>query len=300
MFQSVMSTVSTSCDSHIHNMDLLLAACNNIGWIYQRLDDTQRASDTFIKSLSYAYDQNAIYYEECRFALAALLYNVGIIDVNAGDYERALQFFTTSFDIMTKEVGENHPDPARILLDIGKVQHELGMTSQSAQSLLEALKIRRIVFGNDHYLVAEPLYHLGTVFESLGDYDNALNAYEQTAQIELTALGPDHAELATTLCSVGRVRHDQGEFGLAIEAHKKALVIMEAISDYDPVMLANNLFAIGKLYQEIGMVQESRKVLLSSRNILTQLKPNKKDSKAFILMGLVELDLAHPLAAPMA
>jgi len=256
--------------------------------------------DRFAKSLRHAYKQNTILYEETEFIVAAIQYNVGILQVANKNYEKALEILNVSLDIMIKAVGENHPDAACILVKIGKVQFELGRTSDSIKSFLDVMRIQRMAFGNAHHLIAEPIYRLGMIFETLGEYENALNSYEQTAQIEHITLGPNHSDLAATLYGIGRVQYEQGNSDLALRAHKKALVILEDNSITNSLFAACILLAIGKIYQENGMIKESKKALSSSKEILLQLEPQNRVAKIAIMISLIDCDLAYPLAAAAA
>jgi len=300
VLEFVISMVSARKNCDLNCMKLFLAASNNLGWIHQTQHMNQYGADMFAASINHAHDQNAIQYTETQLIVAAILCNIGTIQVTAGNYDKALEVFNVSLDIIVKAAGENHPDAACILLKIGKVQFELGKTSDSTKSFLDVIRIQRMAFGNDNILVAEPMYRLGMIFESLEEYENALNAYEQTAQIELTTLGSNHSGLATTFHDIGRMHYEKGNIDLALQAHKKDIVIMEVNSDMNCVFATSIFLEIGKIYREIGMIKESKKAFSSSKKILLQLKPEQRDGKIEILIGLVDFFIANPPVAATA
>jgi len=300
MFEFALSMDFTYESFPRNYVHLFLAASNNLSCILQTQRDNQQAVNLLIALSGYVCGKVTIPKEESRLLFAVILCNIGTIEVAKENYEKAMELLNTSLDVMRKAVEENDPDTACILLKIGKIQFELGKTSASITSFLDVIRIQRKAFGNDHYLVAEPMYQLGIIFESLGEYENALNAYEQTAQIEINTLGANHSQLVATLCSIGRVHYEQGDLDLALLAHEKVKVIMEANSDIDHISVAFNLVAMGKIYRDKGMINESQVTLSSSKEILLQVEPDKRGIKADILIGLIDCDLAHPLAAATA
>jgi len=71
--------------------------------------------------------------------------------------------------ILEKQYGNDHPEVATTLLNLGNGYGALGDTKKKKDMLERALKIKEEHYGKDHPVVAITLTNLGNAYGSLGD-----------------------------------------------------------------------------------------------------------------------------------
>ena len=88
-----------------------------------------------------------------------------------GAYSQALCHDEEALKILRAVFGDNHPDVATSLNNIGSVYYSQGAYSQALSHCEQALKILRAVFGENHpNVVATCLDNIGLIYYSLGEY----------------------------------------------------------------------------------------------------------------------------------
>lgn len=83
-----------------------------------------------------------------------LLYDIGYIYSQLGDYSKAVENYQSSLDLYKNIIGENHTDVAQAYNNISKEYRNLGLKKKELQSLLKAKKIWENLNTKDdnHYL----------------------------------------------------------------------------------------------------------------------------------------------------
>ena len=76
--------------------------------------------------------------------------------------------------IRQKVFGEEHPDYATSLNNIGMVNHKIGNYDKALEYLEKCLIIRQKVLGEEHPDYAATLNNIGIVYDSMRNLDKAL------------------------------------------------------------------------------------------------------------------------------
>ena len=89
------------------------------------------------------------------------------------DYEAARPYFEKDLEINRKVLGEEHPDTALSMNNMGALLSAMGDYDAARPYYEMALEIRRNVLGEEHPDTANSLNNLGALLDSMGDYDGA-------------------------------------------------------------------------------------------------------------------------------
>lgn len=183
-------------------------------------------------------------------------------------YEKALSNFETIADIRKMLLGEDHPDYATALNDIGYCHSCLGNYDKALEYHMKAADIRKSVLGGDHPDYAVSLNNIGGCYSELGDYGKALEYHLKAADIRRSVLGGCHPDYATSLNNIGACYSGLGDFGKALEFYREASDILESVlggSHPDYAVSINN---IGYCHSRLGDYNKALEFYRKSSNIL--------------------------------
>ena len=106
--------------------------------------------------------------------LVDLIYDIGYIYSQLGDYSKAIENFETSLELYKNIIGENHTDVAQAYNNIAVEYRNLGLKKKELAALLKAKSIWENLNATDDYTYLYVCY--GNLFEwysYYGDFENA-------------------------------------------------------------------------------------------------------------------------------
>lgn len=130
--------------------------------------------------------------------------------LEAGNYDRALEYYQKALDIRERVLGKNHPDTAGTYNNIATAHHDKGDDDRALEYYVKALAIFERVLGPDHPDTAQVYHNLGVEYEDKGFYDWALEYYQKALTVREKQLGKDHPDTVETHNSITRVRAKAG------------------------------------------------------------------------------------------
>ena len=150
-------------------------------------------------------------------------------------------------EIERRVLGEDHPEYASLLENLGNVWFRKGRQAETAQNLERVLAIRRRALGDDSEPVARTLANLGTVYWIERGHAAALEKYRE-AEAGLTRfLGPDHPDVSVVLMGeAGALLHLQ-RLDEAEAAARRALQIRTAKFEEASVPVAQARLRLGQV-----------------------------------------------------
>jgi CHAT domain-containing protein len=116
-----------------------------------------------------------------------------------GNYEPAESLYRQALDIARQIFGEQHPNYATGLHDLGRLYLLRGRYEAAEPFFLQALDIARQIFGEQHPNYATGLNDLAGLHLSLGRYEIAEPLYRKALEIWREALGEQHPYYAVGL-----------------------------------------------------------------------------------------------------
>lgn len=251
---------------------------NNLGVVYQRTGEFQRAVDHHrralvliqdlgdrpgqaqtLSNLGLAYERMGRYeqatghlhqalalYRELgdRYGQADVLVNLGVVDGRRGRYQRARDHFSQVLTVY-RDLGDR-VGQARVLNNLGVVYQRLGQYQLAAEHHEDALTVSRELGARDGEAVT--LANLGIVYERLGRYRLAGDYLRQALAVS-SDLGARDTQ-AEALNNLGIVFQRQGQYELAAEHHQQALTIFRGLGD--PQGQAEALNGLGETARATG------------------------------------------------
>ena len=115
----------------------------------------------------------------------------------------ARPYYEQALAINRKVLGEEHPDTAQSLNNLGALLRATGDYAAARPYYEQALAIRKKVLGEEHPDTASSLNNLGALLRATGDYDGARPYYEQALAIRKKVLGEEHPDTAQSLNNLG-------------------------------------------------------------------------------------------------
>jgi len=180
----------------------------------------------------------------------------------------AWEYCRNSLAIRKKVLGEEHPDTAESLNNLGFLLATQGDYEAAEEYYLSSLAIREKVLGEEHPDTAESLNNLGALFVRRGDFNEARQYHERALAIWKKVRGEEHLDTARSLNNLGHLLQSQGEYERAREHYERALAIWEKVRGEEHPDTATSLNNLGNLLRkkgELGAARECHERALSIR-----------------------------------
>lgn len=211
----------------------------NLGYAEYLLGNLHEAKNIYEKINNLSEDLNY-----SPIGLAYGLNNLGEIERNLGDMQRAQDLFAQAYEIFQNY--KNLRGMAFSLNNLGGVMFLLGNTHGAGEKYAEGYRMHREV--GDLTGTAHSLSALGNVSMFDGDYDSARDYYGEALQIR-RGLG-NLRGVADSLNDLATLEMNIAHFDRADELIDEALEIRERINDKQGLALAKTNKALTQLYQE--------------------------------------------------
>lgn len=158
-----------------------------------------------------------------KSGVAACLNNIGNSYEFRGDYETALDYYHKSIKIK-EEVG-NKEGIASSLNNIASIYQRIGKTDLALENFNKSLKIRREIKNKD--AIAISLNNLGGFYDAVGNIPKAIEAFSESLKICEEIQDKNGQGLACN--SLGGVYEDQKDFANAKKYYRKGLKLFKEV-----------------------------------------------------------------------
>jgi len=293
----------------------LVSALSAIGQTQKHLDSllyelSQANKDTnkvhLYRSLSYLYVRSQFelsrLYSDSMLDLSEQLdyekgkylahYQYGLADRFEGNYEKAMDRFSTWYDYNLR-IGDSL-NQASALFQIGIIHDYLGNYDQSLATLLEALKIYETK--NDTSGMARTNNSVGVIYMQLQKLDLALTSFTQAA--DLYGLLKMATDKAVTTRNMGTIYLRQKKYELATQQFKKAMDLHHQAGNQWGV--ASSLLSLGdaersvnNLNQAIHFYEQARENYMTMGRRKELVACDNKLGQAYLELKNVEKALGH-------
>ncbi len=196
-------------------------------------------------------------------AQAAILFEMGHLRQDLGDYDEARRFYQQSLDIK-QQLGDR-AGIAATLHQLGGLAQFQGDYDEARRFYQQSLDIKQQL-GN-RVGISISLHQLGTLAGLQGNYDEARRLYQQSLDIK-QQLG-DRAGTAITVWSLGNVAYLQSDLDTARSQYQDALAVFKELGDRKNE--AGVLQQLGRLAELQGDDDEARRIYQQSLDIKQQL-----------------------------
>ena len=214
--------------------------------------------------------------QQNRSAEAARLFNQGLQQVQASQYQQALESCQQALQIY-REL--NDPNQANTHLLIGNIYLILGQYENATNSFLQTLEIARAI--QNAALESKALNNLGATYFALGQYQKALEFNQRSLAIA-RSIGDRQME-SITLGLLGNNYVALGKYQRALEFYQQYLTAAKSIGDR--VGEAYALGNIGNTYTYLGQYQKAVEWLQQSLTLVKSIGDRRGEGKAVENLG---------------
>ena len=121
---------------------------------------------------------------------SSVLLKLGNVLFRLGEYKEAKKKYKKALRITREELGDNDPNVANILYNLGQVFHVLGTEQEAVKEYYEpALTIMREQYGENNISLVPVLMDLGRAKKALGKEEEAVAHYKQALNIYRASQG---------------------------------------------------------------------------------------------------------------
>lgn len=146
---------------------------------HKRAKAIREKSSTNIMDLARTYNNIANVY----------FYKSKIKDEKEGNLKRAEKYYIKSIDLREKVLNNNHPDIARVLVNLGNVYVEQGKYKDALSIMKKGLKIREKSLGSGSIEVGGTYVNMARAYEMLQDKKNVSKCVKKAKEIFLLLYG---------------------------------------------------------------------------------------------------------------
>lgn len=229
-----------------------------------RRSSAKRLQGDYSGSLEDAQQALAITEKDKKMAMihAEALRAKGMTLYQQGQLKQGLDWLKEALTIYQKH--EREQDVARIQVDIGMVQDQLGDFSAAEQSYKKSLKYWQAL--GDSIWQATLLNSLGVLQHAVGDFENSFNNLEKAMQYA-NIYGNLRLE-GYSLASIGDLYRDLDAYREAQDAYQKALDIAQQMEDQFLIFYLK--LAQGRVQIDQGHIRPAELMLKSAHSITKQ------------------------------
>ncbi|MEM7585053.1 MAG: serine/threonine-protein kinase [Acidobacteriota bacterium] len=158
---------------------------------------------------------------------AALLRELGRVDLTLQDYATAQQSFLRALETQEQLLGPDHPALATDLSNAAISHSARGEYPLAEQMWQRAIRLQEQATGRVHPGIANILNNLGILCELQARYDQASEHYTEALDIRREIYGADHPNLISTMRNFGALLLWRGEYDSARPLLQEAARIAE-------------------------------------------------------------------------
>ena len=142
---------------------------------------------------------------------AGLRATLGNVYSDLGEYTNAVAMHEKALRIRKKLHGNQHPDVAKSLHDLGTILNRQGHWPEAEIVARDALLLRKKLLGHEDVLVAQSLILLAGMLRAEFKFAQAEALSREALTMHRKLWGNDHAEVARTLGMLGLLLWDEGK-----------------------------------------------------------------------------------------
>lgn len=238
---------------------------------------------------------------------AGLLARLGDHYFHIRDWDQAESHYLQALSIQREEVGDDHPQTAKLLDKLGLIEERRGNLDQALKLYQQASAIWKERCGELHRDYAMSLNHLGLLLQKQGDLASAETHLRRALGIRKQVVGQDHHDYATSANNLAYCLKEQGNLELAVEFYQEASQAYERTYGGEHPHLSDCLNNLAMTYADLDDWQRAQAyakrafdmsdvflrqtVLISSESQrLTQLDASRASLDSFLSLVLLNPD----------
>lgn len=198
-----------------------------------------------------------------------------------GAFERMVDAVRRQHDIRRRLLGEDHPETADSLNDLGLVYQDLGRLDDAEAPTLAAYETLRRVLGAEHPDVANTANSMARLAWLRGDMERAGQYLREAVRLWRQTFGV-HEHVALGLHNLGRLYHDQAAFAEAEPLYREALAMRRRVFGADSEPAVFTLAHVGRLLSDQGEFEAGVALLREATGVAETFGPEHEASASFV------------------
>ncbi|CAF2781028.1 unnamed protein product [Rotaria sp. Silwood2] len=191
---------------------------------------------------------------------------------NKGNYEKALQHYEHSYDMLINAEIPRVEVSAFVLNDIGSIFTIRGQYDQALEYYMHSIKISED--HSNYSSIAGCLGNIGIVYRIKGEYDCALDYQMKCLKMKEQYIPSEHKELARILNHIAAVYNDIGDLTNAMKYHQESLKMNEKCLPIGHYNIGSSLNHIAHAFTNQGKYDDALNYYMASLKIKETVFPN--------------------------
>lgn len=227
---------AAQCEVLLKNVEKMMV---NFTWDYD--DDIRLKNEAFLNGVA----NNLVKYDFSSEFIAVILVDMPVF---MPDLESGERWALQSHKIFKELYGEEHPEVAVSLNDLGNFYYKIGYGKEAEQCFLQSCEMCERLYGKEHPAVTECLNNLGMLFLAMGNQEKAEQCLSKSYGIFSSLYHQEYSDMATNPNGLEGIYQDYEE---------------------EPSRTAEYLYDLGNLYDTDGFFEKAEQCLLKSYEIRT-------------------------------
>ncbi len=227
---------ATQCEELLRTVEKIM---ENFTWDID--DDVRIENEVFLNAVA----NNLVKYDFASEPIAVILVDMPVF---MPDLESGERWALQSHRIFKELYGEEHPEVAVSLNDLGSFYYKVGYGKRAEQCFLQSCEMCKRLYGEVHPAVTECLNNLGILFIEMRNQEKAEQCLLKSYNIFISLYNQECAGMAENLNNLDDVYQDFEE---------------------EPSRTAKYLNNLGELYCEEGVFEKAEQCLLKAYEMRT-------------------------------
>lgn len=215
-----------------------------------------------------------------------VLYRQGKYAAAQAEYEQSVALAESIF-------GEDHPDVAASIGNLGETLRVQGKLGPAEQAFRRSLAIFERVLGSESPRLETAINGLATIAYMRGDFDAAAREYSRLITLYEHSIGGEHPSLGVILGNLGEVRLRQGKPEEARKTLERAIGIIEGGLGVEHALSADAHSNLGETFAVLGEIKAAEVEYDTSIAILERTQGSEYPELVKPLQGRARLALAQ-------
>ena len=223
---------------------------------------------------------------------ASAYVNLGVINDEKGNSQKALQYYQKALAIQLEKVGAFHPVVANTYNNLAILMNNMGNDQEAFKYYQKCMTIYLKLYGEISIKTANTLNNIGSLYLKKSDYNKALAYFKNSLEIKRKIPGDHRLVTADSYNNLGIVYSNTGDYKESLENFEKALYIKKEILGSDHYMVANTYSSMGVVYYHLGDYDKVLENYKKALNIEKQVFGINSSavSLEYMRMGIVYVD----------
>jgi tetratricopeptide (TPR) repeat protein len=262
-----------------------LTSMGDLGYIYMRLGQTERARTLFNESYE---GLRAVLGENDQRTMTVL----GNSAANAPRPEREA-IWARLLPVQRRLLGDEHPETLALMHNLGVSNTDAGRYADAESLYVRVVSVKKRILGDDHPSTLISIHALGVNHRFLGKYPEAEKILASAYEIRRRTLGEEHPETLVTMNGLALVYGAQGRYLEAESLLQRALDARRRVLGEVHQTTIGTLNSLAELYRKQRRLAEAQPLFERVLEVRRRdLGPEDRNT-ANTLTSLGELTLAQ-------